>query len=216
MRYKVALFDLDGCITASAPGIIRCIKETLDESGVKYNPEDLNKMIGPPFRESMRLYCGLESEETEQFIIGYRARYNEYGWKMFDVYEGIPELLKTLHENGVIVALATSKPERFAKMMIEKANLTQYFDFIGGALSDKSRDKKKDVILYVLDELKIKDKSQVIMIGDRCYDIEGARECGLDTIAVLWGYGNIDEFKEHKAKYICEKPMDVAKLILDN
>ena len=216
MRYNVALFDLDGCITASAPGIIRCIKETLDESGVKYNPEDLNKMIGPPFRESMRLYCGLESEETEQFIIGYRARYNEYGWKMFDVYEGIPELLKTLHENGVIVALATSKPERFAKMMIEKANLTQYFDFIGGALSDKSRDKKKDVILYVLDELKIKDKSQVIMIGDRCYDIEGARECGLDTIAVLWGYGNIDEFKEHKAKYICEKPMDVAKLILDN
>ena len=150
MRYKVALFDLDGCITASAPGIIRCIKETLDESGVKYKPEDLNKMIGPPFRESMRLYCGLESEETEQFIIGYRARYNEYGWKMFDVYEGIPELLKTLHENGVIVALATSKPERFAKMMIEKANLTQYFDFIGGALSDKSRDKKKDVILYVL------------------------------------------------------------------
>ena len=81
MRYKVALFDLDGCITASAPGIIRCIKETLDESGVKYKPEDLNKMIGPPFRESMRLYCGLESEETEQFIIGYRARYNEYGWK---------------------------------------------------------------------------------------------------------------------------------------
>ena len=214
MRYKVALFDLDGCITDSGPGIIRCIKETLDESGVKYNPEDLNKMIGPPFRESMRLYCGLEPEETEQFIIGYRAKYSDYGWQMFDIYEGVPELLKTLHESGVIVALATSKPERFAKMMIEKAGLTKYFDFIGGALSDKSRDKKKDVILYVLDELKIKDKSQVIMIGDRCYDIEGARECGLDTIAVLWGYGNLEEFKEHNAKYISEKPIDVASIIL--
>ena len=214
MRFKYALFDLDGTLLESAPGILRCIKETLDNNHVKYNPEDLWKMIGPPFRVSMVKYCGMTIEESEQFIVEYRQRYNDYGWKMFDVYEGIPELLNTLHKNGVIVALATSKPERFAKMMIEKANLTQYFDFIGGALSDKSRDKKKDVILYVLDELKIKDKSQVIMIGDRCYDIEGARECGLDTIAVLWGYGNMDEFKEHKAKYICEKPMDVAALIL--
>ena len=69
MRYKVALFDLDGCLLASAPGIIKSIQTTLDESGVKYNPEDLNKMIGPPFRVSMRLYCGLSEEETEQFIL---------------------------------------------------------------------------------------------------------------------------------------------------
>ena len=89
MRYKVALFDLDGCITESGSGIIRCIKETLDEKGVKYDPQDLNKMIGPPFRESMKLYCNLASEETEDFIVNYRKRYSEYGWKMFDIYEGI-------------------------------------------------------------------------------------------------------------------------------
>lgn len=214
MRYKVALFDLDGCLLASAPGIIKSIQTTLDESGVKYNPEDLNKMIGPPFRVSMRLYCGLSEEETEQFILSYREKYNDYGWKMSEPYEGIKELLKTLKDNGVIIASATSKPEKFAKLMFDYHGISQYIDFIGGAVSDKSRESKKDVINWVLDNLGIKDKSQVIMIGDRCYDIDGARECGIETIACLWGYGNLQEFKDHDAKYIVEKPMEVADIIL--
>ena len=215
MKFKYALFDLDGTLLESAPGILRCIKETLDNNHIKYNPEDLWKMIGPPFRVSMVKYCGMTIEESEQFIVEYRQRYNDYGWKMSNPYKGIEELLINLKKNGVILATATSKPEKFTLKMLEYHGLLKYFDVVGAALNDKTRETKKDVVNWTLEQLGVKDKSEAIMIGDRLYDIEGARECGLDTIAVLWGYGSREEFEEYKAKYILETTEEVEHFILN-
>ena len=214
MSYKYALFDLDGTLLASAPGIMRCIKETLDNNKVRYNPDDLPKMIGPPFRVSMTKYCGMTIEEAEKFIVEYRQRYNDYGWKMSEIYDGIPELLQKLKSHDIKLATATSKPEIFTKKMLDFHNLTCYFDFIGSAVNDKSRETKQDVVNWTISNLGVEKKEEAIMIGDRLYDIEGARDCGLDTIAVLWGYGSEKEFREYNARYICRFPTDVEKIII--
>lgn len=216
MRFKYALFDLDGTLLESAPGILTCIRETLENNHIKYREEDLWKMIGPPFRVSMVKYCGMTPEQAEGFISEYRTRYEEYGWKMSKPYEGIEELIKNLKNAGVILATATSKPEKFTVRMLEYHGLLKYFDVVGAALNDKTRETKKDVVNWTLEQLGVQDINEAIMIGDRLYDIEGARECSLDTIAVLWGYGSKKEFEEYNAKYILETPKDVEILLLDS
>ena len=119
-----------------------------------------------------------------------------------------------LKANGKKLAIATSKPLKFTHLMIEGLGLTEYFDFIGGATCDASKETKADVIELVLENLKVDDVSKVLMLGDRLYDIEGAHALGVDCAAVMWGYGSREEFEEYGADYILDKPEDILKLVL--
>lgn len=212
--YDYILFDLDGTLTDSKPGIIECIVYALEKENVPYTNQILDKMVGPPFRVSMHDFLGLEMPEIEKLIGIYRGVYEEYGYKNCKVFEGVEQMLSALKNAGKVLGVATSKPIKFTQMIMRDFDLGKYFDYVAGASSDASKEAKSDVIQGALENLGVKDKSKVLMVGDRLYDIEGAHMQGIDCAAVLYGYGSKEEFEEYKAEYILAAPDDVVKLVL--
>ncbi len=211
--YDVILFDLDGTLADSKEGIFHCIRYALDTKGIACPQETMNKMIGPPFRVSMKEFLGLEMPMIEQLITLYRGLYETEGWKESKVYPQIFDMLTALNTAGKRLAVATSKPMKFTSLMIEGLGLAPYFEFVGGASSDLSREAKKDIIELCLDEMGIEDKSRVLMVGDRLYDIVGAREAGVDVAGVLWGYGSKEEMDEYAPDYVFASPLELAEAV---
>ncbi len=213
-KYDYILFDFDGTLADSKPGIVKCIRYALEQKGIPYTDAILDKMVGPPFRVSMHDFLGLEMPMIEKLIGLYRGRYQDGGWADCKVYEGVEEMLSKLKEGGKHLAVATSKPIKFTDIMVDGLGLRKYFDFVGGASSDASKEMKCDVIELALKGLQVEDKSRVLMVGDRLYDIVGAKTVGVDVAGILYGYGSREEFEEYKADYILKTPMDVVKLVL--
>lgn len=213
--YQYIFFDLDGTLTDPGKGLISSLSYSLNKMGIQVdNPNNLKVFIGPPLDVSFRKFYNFNEEQIELGTKYYRKKYREKGIFENEVYPNIEFVLKTLKENGKILVLATSKPEEFAYKILKHFNLLQYFDFIGAATMDSSRSKKGDVIKYALDNLQIKNLNQVIMIGDRKYDIIGANENQLDSIGVLYGYGNKEELETAGAKYICQNALEILDIIL--
>lgn len=213
-EYDYILFDLDGTLTDSKPGIVECIAYALEKENIPYTQSILDKMVGPPFRVSMKEYFGLDMPMIEKLIEIYRGVYEVSGYKNCKVFDGVREMLQTLKDAGKTLAVATSKPIKFTNLIMRDFDLGKYFDFVGGASSDASKEAKRDVVRMVLDNLKVEAKSKVLMVGDRLYDIEGAHLEGIDCAAVLYGYGNREEFERYNAEYILETPKDVVNLVL--
>ena len=210
-KYKYVLFDLDGTLTNSEGGIKRCINYAMKMIGKPLlSDEVLNSMIGPPFVVSMKA-IGLTEDETAKAIAHYRSQYAVDGWNDNVVYDGIKEMLYSLQSKGLKLSLATSKPMRFAEKIMDYFDMTKYFVFLGAADTDNKRGSKIEVIEYVFQNLEITDRSKVLMIGDRKYDVEGANLAGIDCGGVLWGFGDREELTNAGAKYIFEKPSDVIK-----
>ena len=216
MEISTVLFDLDGTITDSGSGIINSVKYALKKAGRKIPPEDeLRKFIGPPLQEQFMKCCGIEEKEAEEMVALYREYYLDDGFFDNRVYDGVMEMLKTLKEAGLKIVMATSKPEKFAKMIAEHFGFAKYFDLIGGACMDGARTKKQEVIQYVLEQCKEKDREKIRMVGDRCYDIEGANREGIRAIGVLYGYGSKEELEEAGADGLAETPEEVGRMILN-
>lgn len=213
MKYSTYLFDLDGTLTDSGPGIINAVKYSLKKSGDEIPPQSvLLKFIGPPLWESFESLCGFSKEKAETAVKYYREYYRETGLFENTVYDGIPELLKRLKDSGKQLAVATSKPEPFSIRILEHFGLADYFDSITGSNLDGTRKEKSEVVACALERCGVTDKSSAVMIGDRKHDIIGAHSNGLDCIYVLYGYGNSDEAKEHNAKYIVNSPAEIADI----
>ena len=217
MKYQYILFDLDGTITESAPGILNSVRYALKKMGFSIrDEEELLQFIGPPLVDSMNKYYGMNEEQAEQAVVFYREYFSQKGMFENSVYEGIEESLKILSESGKKLAIATSKPKVYSVRIVEHFGLADKFEKICGASMDKSRNEKAGVIRYTLEMLGIPDeeKASVLMVGDRRHDIIGAKQNGLDSMGVLYGYGNRNELEEAGADYIAESAMDVAKIIL--
>ena len=214
-RYDKIFFDLDGTITDSKPGILKCIRRALDVKGVAYTEAQLDLMVGPPFRVSMREILGVrDTALIEDMIRLYRADYEVSGWKDCSVYPGMRELFDRLSGAGLTLAVATSKPLRFTTMMLDELGLSRYFAFIGGAESDSSRDSKIEVIRYVMSNLGMSTSESALMVGDRLYDIDGAKQADMDSAGVLWGYGDREELISHGADYLFASPNDLGDFLL--
>ena len=212
--YQYILFDLDGTLTNSELGITKSVQYALKKLGIEVEDRTLLRpFIGPPLGESFQVYYGLSKEETEQAITYYRERFSVKGLYENEVYEGVEKMLQTLKDSGKKLIVATSKPEKFTMIILEHFDLLKYFDFVAGATMDGSRGEKADVIRYALEISEIEDKSDVIMIGDRKYDILGAKENGLKSIGVLYGFGDRKELEEAGADYIVEKAEDIVKML---
>ena len=213
--YQYILFDLDGTLTDPGLGITNAVMYALKKFNIEVKERSsLYKFIGPPLLESFEKFYGLSEEESQQALKYYREYFKPYGLYENEVYAGIEELLKTLKEHGKTVLLATSKPEEFAREILRHFGLDKYFDFAAGATMDEKRVKKADVIAYALESCQISNLSEVVMIGDREHDVLGAKENGLDSIGVLYGYGNYEELKAAGADYIVEKPEEILRIIL--
>lgn len=213
--YTTLLFDLDGTLTDSTEGILKCLVNAIEQMGFEV-PEDTNKFLGPPIRQSFAEFCGMNEEQTAQAVKIFRERYSKVGLFENRVYDGIPEMLERLKNGGKRLMVATSKPQVYAIRIFDRFGLSQYFEFVGGAELDGSRDYKDEVIEYVLAQTDITDRSSVLMIGDRRQDVLGAHKTGIKCMGILWGFGSIEELTEAGADYIAETPDKAAEAILFN
>lgn len=214
MAVNTVLFDLDGTITDSGPGIVNSVAYTLDKYGFPYeNKKDLEIFVGPPLAKQFEIFMGCSEEESIRAVDVYREYYSDKGIFENSVYDGIIPMLKRLKDKGYKVLMATSKPERMAKIIADHFDIEQYFDFIGGAHMDGRRTDKKEVIEYVLKNGGVEDTDSVIMVGDRKYDVIGAHELNIKCIGVLFGYGSKEELVEAEADYLAEVPMEIADII---
>ena len=212
--YSTILFDLDGTLSDSSQGIINSIIYALEKYDVNdYDMPLLRKFLGPPLHESFEKYFGFDKEKSLQAVKLYREYFSSKGLFENEIYGGVSDLLQNLKENGKALIVATSKPQPFTDRIMEHFDLAKYFDFIAGSNMDTTRSKKAEVIEYALSECNIKDKSKVVMIGDRAEDVIGAQTVGVDSIGVEYGYGTFDELKNAGATYIV-KTVDELKDLL--
>lgn len=215
MAMRYLLFDLDGTLTDSAPGIINCAQYALEKMNIHAVPrEELYPYIGPPLIYSFMHFHGLSQEQAEQAVVYYRERFAVKGWLENAVYEGIKELLQELREKEVILIVATSKPEEFAVRILKHFELAECFDFIAGNTLSEERPEKADVIAYVREKYPEIDCKNTVMIGDRKYDILGAHAQGLTAIGVLYGYGDREEMESVNADFVVEDVSALRKLLL--
>lgn len=190
------LFDLDGTIVYSAPGITASIAWTLERLGCPVpTPAELLSWVGPPLLDSFRDRAGLSGTEAEHALETYRPHYLDAGLLDSAVYPGVADVLHLVAAAPVPVSLATSKPESLATASLDHHRLTHCFDVLTGASEDEVRSSKADVVGEALRRLAASgaDISHPVMVGDRGYDVEGAAAHGIPTIFVEWGYGSVAE-----------------------
>jgi phosphoglycolate phosphatase len=216
--YQYLLFDLDGTLTDSKPGIINCVSYALDYFGIENrDPAFLNQFVGPPLTVSFRDFCGFDEAQAKAAAAKYRERYSTVGLFENAAFDGAVEMLKQLKTAGKTIALSTSKPEAFATQIIERYGLAPYIDNPVGATMDTSRQDKPDVIREALRQLEIdtpEKRAQTVMIGDRNHDILGAQECGLDSIGCGWGYAEQGELADAQATYIFDTIPELTEFLL--
>lgn len=216
--YETYLFDLDGTITDPGIGITDSVMYALAKYGITVDERSqLYRFIGPPLLDSFMDFYGFDENKAEQAVAYYREYYRDKGIYGCYVYDGMEMLLQTLKAKGCHILLATSKPEPFAKQILEHFNLSQYFDVIAGSDFENVRNTKAKVITYALtvfahnNERKIEEiKLSAVMVGDRFHDVKGAAENAIPTIGVTFGYGTREELVEAGATYIAATPRDIA------
>ena len=196
--YRAILFDLDGTLTASAEGITKSVQYALHKLGIE--EPDLYKLeafIGPPLLEQFIEAYGLDEAAAWQAVGHYRDRYAQQGIYENHPYQGIGELLKELKERGYILGVASSKPIVYVRQILEHFHLLSYFTVVEGSQMDGSRTSKGEVIQEALRKLcREEQREQVVMVGDRRHDVLGAREAGIDCVAVSYGYGSTQELEQ--------------------
>lgn len=214
-NYQIVLFDLDGTLTDPGVGITNSVAYALKKYGIEVaDKTQLYPFIGPPLIDSFEKYYGFSEEEAKHAVTLYREYFREKGIFENEVYDGIAPMLEHLKNSGKTLIVATSKPEIFARQILEHFQLDGCFRYIAGANLDGTRSKKNEVIEYALEACDVTDRSSAVMIGDRDYDIIGAQKTGLDSVGVLYGYGNRAELERAQATYIVKTVADLEQLLL--
>ena len=216
-KYNIIAFDLDGTLTDPAEGLTSGFAYALSKMNIKYESRaSLSRFIGPPLLEEFKaVYCMSDSEAQETVRL-FREYFSVYGWWDNKLYSGIPEMLCELKAAGCILLLATSKPEVFAKKIVRLFDIEKYFDFIGAASLDKSRSEKWQVLDFALSSVGVSEemKGQCLLVGDRKYDAEGAKICGIDSLGVLYGHGSEEEILGAGFSYIAKSVDSISEIIL--
>ncbi len=210
-RPEIVLFDLDGTLTDAAPGIVNGMRIVFDHFSVPQPDETtMRTHLGPPLAVTWREHYNFTDEQITQALAVYREYYHDVGMFENEVFDGIPELLRQLNNDGITLATATSKPDFSATRIIEHFGLRDHFAFIGAANLEGTRDSKALVIEHTLEQLQANVEShRILMVGDRHHDVHGAREHGIDTIGVLWGYGDAQELTRAGAIALANNPQDL-------
>lgn len=213
--YDVILFDLDGTLIDPKEGITKSVQYALSECGIiEEDTNNLLDFIGPPLVNSFCDFYNM-TEEQAWFAIGkYRERFGKKGVYESTLYDGVEEMLKALKLANKKIAIATSKPEPYAKTILENYKLDGYFDVICGCEFNGERNTKTEVIVEALKRLGNPELSKTVMIGDRKHDVEGANNCGLDAIGLRLGYAKENELEKAGAKYIVDDIFSLKDFLL--
>lgn len=216
--YRYILFDLDGTLTDPKEGITKCVQYALKSFGIDADTDDLVDFIGPPLAESFSKYYGMSQEDALKAVAKYRERFSDIGIFENGVYPGIQELLVKLKQSGRKVALATSKPEVYARRILEHYNLDSYFDVIVGSEMNGGRVDKAEVIEEVLRQFNLHDqeKPQVLMVGDRLHDMIGAVKNNISGLGVYYGYAHEGELEAAGAMHVVDTVSELQCFLEDN
>ena len=216
VKFHTILFDLDGTLTDPKEGITKSGAYALKDVGIEESTERLTSFIGPPLKDSFMIHYHFTDLEAQRAIEKYREYYRPIGIFENKVYEGIPKLLQDLKEQGKKLAVATSKPQIFAKQILEKYNIDQYFNWIVGSELNETRVKKEEVIEEVLKQAHLSTGVGCLMVGDRKYDVEGARVFDIPTVAVKFGYAEEGELEQSRAKYVVSNVEELRSFLLNH
>lgn len=207
--FQYILFDLDGTLTDPKEGITRSVQYALHALGIEEPSLDkLEPFIGPPLADSFREFYGLNEEQIETAIAKYRECFNARGIYENKIYPGIAAMLASLKENGKKLSIASSKPTRFVERILDYFEIKTYFDVIIGSNMDGTRSRKEEVVEEALRQLvptgmtPAEKKTAVAMVGDRRFDIEGAKEHGITSVGVSFGYAPEGELEQAGADFI--------------
>ncbi|WP_404469502.1 HAD family hydrolase [Sutcliffiella horikoshii] len=214
-EYKIILFDLDGTLSDPKEGITKSVQYALAKIGiVEPDTDRLETFIGPPLQVSFAEYYGFDEKESIRAIDFYRERFKEKGMFENVLYPNISLLLEALKESGFVLVVATSKPTVFAEEIIKYFELERYFQLIVGSNLDGTRSSKTEIIQYILDNYTDFNRRDFVMIGDRKHDIIGAKNTGIDSIGVTYGYGSQEEIRDAEPTYIISSVDDLMGLLL--
>lgn len=228
--YEYFLFDLDGTLTDPKEGICKSVQYALKKHNI--DEPDIDKLepfIGPPLVESFKEFYGMDEIEALEAVEDYRERFSVTGLYENEVYEGVPKLLEKIRESGGKLAVASSKPAVYVEKILKHFNLDEYFDVVVGSELDGRRQNKSEVVnealmqLYYGNDTLGKDldaatelKAKTVMIGDRKFDIIGAKEAGIKSVGVLYGYGSLTELRNAKADHIATNMKKLQDILLSN
>ena len=211
------LFDLDGTLTNPQEGITKCVQHALRAFGIE--EPDLEKLIpfiGPPLIQSFMEFYNMSEEDARKAVAVYRERFSTVGLFENFPYPGIADMLAELKAQGKILAVASSKPTIYVRRILEKFELAPYFDVIEGSNLDGTRVDKKEVIAEVLSQLDNPSADDLLMIGDRKFDVIGAREMGFGCVGVRFGFAAPDELEQSGAIYIADTVRDLHRYLINS
>jgi len=211
MRYTTVLFDLDGTLTKSEEGITRSALYAAEKMGFTgFTKEQFMAFIGPPLYASFQKVCGMTPEQAEAAITIYRSRFSTIGWAENEVYPGIAQLMRSLKKNGVKIAIATAKPQAFAEKIAKKFGFAPYLEAIVGPGFGNKHESKAAIVKKAMDLL----GGVPVMVGDRCFDVDGGKANGIDTIGVCYGYGTREELESAGATYVVDTVDELTDVLL--
>ena len=212
-KYRAVLFDLDGTINDSGPGIMNSVRYALEKMG--YPPLEeatLRKYVGPSLLYSFQTFSHMNGEEAERAIALYRECYSAGEAYNLTVYDGMEELLEALRENGVRCAVVTSKPQLKSEDILEHFDLLRYFECVTGPSPEDGSNQKSVLIRAALRKMNLQ-KEDVVMVGDTRFDIIGAAQAGCDSIGVTYGYGTEEELRQSGAAFLASSPWEIGKIV---
>lgn len=208
------LFDFDGTVIDSREGIFESLRYVFDTMGMPVPAEDLlTQFIGPPLGPTFARLIGFTQPQVDEAIRLYQEHYSSQGLMKCTPYPGIPELLRALRAMGRHTALATQKPDFFARKIIRQLGMDDCFDRVLGASGDDHTEQKAEIIRSVLEGFAVSDPTQALMIGDTWYDCAGASAVGLDCLGVLYGFGDADRMRAHGAAAFVRSPAELAQAL---
>ena len=214
MAYSTILFDVDGTLCDPGKSMIECARYALSKFDIhETDDENLRRLIGPPLEHAFRDYYGFDEAQSEQAVTHFRDMMQREGVQLYEAYPGISELLNELKQSGRQLAVVTSKIDHIAKETLAKTGLIDYFEFISAQQPNVVVDKE-EILSKALSELDITDMSTVVMIGDRRHDVEAAKAHSVDSVGVLWGYGNQEELENEGATYIAVNANELRQLLI--
>lgn len=211
------LFDVDGTLTDNKVGITTCVQLALSHFGIhEENLDALEPFIGPPLKQSFMKFYGLSDSEAEKAIEVYRSRFSTIGLFENEMYPGVDQMLCSLRNAGYQICVASSKPTVFVEQILEHFDIKKYFHHVVGSFLDGRRVEKDEIVEEALRLLGVTEetKKEAVMIGDRKFDVEGAKRHGVDSIAVAYGYGTPEELAAAKPDYLVSSVRELEDLLL--
>lgn len=211
MRYRNAIFDMDGVLIDNSEGIMYCARYAISRLGLDVPGDDvLRKFIGPALIYSLKTYAGAADEQAERGLYLYREKYLTEGIKMYRLYDGIREAAERLHDSGVRLSVSSGKPQECVDEILRTSGMTELFELTAGTVfparvSSKDEQMKRAVL-----------ERPAVMIGDRVFDLECAENARVDCIFAKYGFGDESDLRGHTPVFIAEKPADIADFILSD